>query len=236
MSAPLIKATRRLARACRQLEFSGAVRVYHPLHYARALHEDYLRQYGGGRKHAVFLGMNPGPWGMGQTGIPFGDVVSVRDYLGIHGAVQPVPPPHAKFSVQGLDCPRREVSGERLWTFFADRYGKSRRFFADFYVSNYCPLLFLNDRGSNLTPDKLAAADTAPLYAHCDDFLRALVAEMQPQWLIGVGGFAEKRLQLLFREEAGVRIGKILHPSPASPAANRGFAATAAAQLQAMGL
>ena len=235
MSKTLITATRRLQRACGELRFSGAVQVYHPLHYARPLHEDYLRRYANGHKRAIFLGMNPGPWGMGQTGIPFGDVVSVRDYLGISGEVN-APPPHGKFSVQGLACTRREVSGERLWGLFAERYGSSRKFFRDYYVTNYCPLLFLGGSGANLTPDKLPAADTALLYRHCDDFLQTLVDTLQPKVLVGVGGFAEKRLRLLFAGRSDLQIGRILHPSPASPAANRGFTAAAATQLKALGL
>ena len=34
-------------------------------------------------KRVVFLGMNPGPFGMAQVGVPFGEVAAVRDWLRI---------------------------------------------------------------------------------------------------------------------------------------------------------
>lgn len=237
MSTALQRATRTLQRASAAAAPPAAAFVYHPLAYAWPAHRTYLHRYGGGRKHALFIGMNPGPWGMGQTGIPFGDVVSVRTYLDITAPITAPPDTHPKRPVQGFACTRREVSGARLWALFAQRYGCSENFFANYYVSNYCPLLFLSARGSNLTPDKFPAAETAALYAHCDAFLRSLVRHMQPQLLVGVGDFAAKRLHKVFDEAAdGLRIGKILHPSPASPAANAGFARTASAQLRALGL
>ena len=108
-------------------------------------------------------------------------------------------------------------------------------FFADHFVANYCPLAFLDEGGRNLTPDKLRAADTTPLFAACDEHLRAVVQALQPEWVIGVGDFAARRAQLTL---AGgrARFGKVLHPSPASPAANRGWSAAATGQLKALGV
>ena len=235
MSEAIIRATRTLRRATEGAEFSPPVAaVYHPLSYAWEAHKEYLHRYAGGTKRAIFIGMNPGPWGMAQTGIPFGDVESVRDYLGITAPVGTPSVIHPKRPVLGLNCPRREVSGARLWGFFQQQYGDSAAFFKECYVSNYCPLLFLRDSGANLTPVQLPAAETAALYAHCDKFLRTLVQQMQPEMLIGVGDFAETRLRALFGGKSGLRIGKILHPSPASPAANKGFAEKAAAQLASL--
>ncbi|MCH9705511.1 MAG: single-stranded DNA-binding protein [Proteobacteria bacterium] len=237
MSAVLINATKQLAKCCRQSQFSAPVsHVYYPLEYAWAAHEQYLQRFATGRKKAIFVGMNPGPWGMGQTGIPFGDVVSVRDWLGICTAVKTPEVEHPKRIIQGFDCPRREVSGTRLWGLFAECYGSAEQFFSQHFVINYCPLLFLGATAANVTPDKLPAATTAALYRCCDTFLKKAVAELQPHYLIGVGGFAEKRLQLLFNERKNYTISKILHPSPASPAANRSFTATASGQLAALGL
>lgn len=238
MSASLIIATRRLSSCCRNHEFSAPVsQVYYPLEYAWKPHRQYLQQYGGsGGKQVLFVGMNPGPWGMAQTGIPFGDVPSVRDYLAICADVEQPPDMHPKRPVQGFSCARREVSGSRLWRFFAERYGSAERFFSRHFVINYCPLLFMRDSGANLTPDKLPTAETALLYICCDAFLQTTVAIMQPSILIGIGEFAEKRLQYLFGDNEALTIGKILHPSPASPASNRGFERIAAGQLDALGV
>ncbi|MCX6894113.1 MAG: single-stranded DNA-binding protein [Verrucomicrobia bacterium] len=206
--------------------------VYNPLAYAWTAHEKYLRQFGGGRKRVVFLGMNPGPFGMAQTGVPFGEVAAARDWLKISAPVARPAEEHPKRPVQGFDCLRSEVSGRRLWGLFADRFGTPEKFFAQHFVTNYCPLAFLSPTGSNLTPDKLPAAEQGRLFAACDAHLRRVLEILEPEWLIGVGAFA------LARGEAvggGVKLGKILHPSPASPAANRGWAAAATKQLGDLG-
>lgn len=181
--------------------------------------------------------MNPGPWGMAQTGVPFGEVAAVRDWLGVRDNTGRPHDEHAARPVRGFACPRSEVSGKRLWGLFRERFGSAERFFADHFVLNYCPLMFLqtdDGRCRNLTPDKLPAAESKPLFAACDDFLRLTVQALQPEWLVGIGLFAEQRLQTLFAGEK-YSIGRILHPSPASPASHD-FARKAAEQMVSLGL
>ena len=243
-AANIIAASRTLAHACEELRFAAPVtHIYNPLIYARAPFEDYVQRYGDGDKRVLFLGMNPGPWGMAQTGIPFGEVRAVHKWLQLRGVVNKPPDEHPKRPVQGFDCRRSEVSGKRLWAIFADKFANAEEFFAGHFVLNYCPLLFLsaiNNRCTNLTPDKLPANETAPLFALCDTFLRTAVTEMRPQHLIGIGAFAESRLRIIFGNgddgNDNPTIGKILHPSPASPAANRGFQSAAEKQLQDIGV
>ena len=235
----LISASRKLTKTCESLSFGAPVtHVYHPLIYAQKSYETYLSRYAKSPKKAIFLGINPGPWGMAQTGIPFGDIASVRDWLKIKVTVTQPPYCHPKRPVLGFDCPRNEVSGQRLWGFFQSRYGTPESFFTDYLVLNYCPLLFLqadNGRVSNLTPDKLTAAEREPLYAACDVFMRKIAADLNPSMWIGIGGFAEARLRLLFGDSGAV-IGKIPHPSPASPLANRGFDKAASEHLRLLGI
>ncbi len=209
--------------------------VYHPLVYAWPAHEAYLRAFGATRKRIVFLGMNPGPFGMAQTGVPFGEVAAVRDWMKIVGHVGQPARPHPKRPVEGFACARSEVSGRRLWGLFAERHGRAEDFFADHFVANFCPLAFLDEGGRNLTPDKLAAPEMARLFDACDEHLRQLAAALRPQWFVGVGDFAEKRARAAL-DGAGVRFGRILHPSPASPAANRGWAGQATKQLKELGI
>jgi hypothetical protein len=84
LAAALVEAGRRLADRVSGLRFSGPVAyVYNPLEYARGAYEQYLTRWGDGVRRVVFLGMNPGPWGMVQTGVPFGEVHAVRDWLKI---------------------------------------------------------------------------------------------------------------------------------------------------------
>ncbi|MFT3962434.1 uracil-DNA glycosylase family protein [Propionivibrio sp.] len=231
----LVAAARKLSLAVGRMEFSPPVtHVYNPLDYAWAPHEQYLRRFGGGRKRIVFLGMNPGPFGMVQCGIPFGEIAAARDWLGIDAPVGKPARENPKRPVEGFGCPRSEVSGRRLWGLFQERFGSAEAFFAEHFVANYCPLAFF-DGGRNLTPDKLPAREAGPLYAACDAHLRALVAALEPEWIVGVGGFAEARAAEALRGTA-TRIGRVLHPSPASPAANRGWAEAATRQLVAQGI
>ncbi len=263
----LIAASRELSDRVGKLKFSAPItHVYNPLEYAREPHELYLRKYGGGRKRVVFLGMNPGPFGMAQTGVPFGEIPAARDWLGISAPVGKPEPEHPKRPVTGFACERSEVSGRRLWGLFAQRFGAPEKFFAEHFVSNYCPLVFCEESGRNFTPDKLPAAEQAKLFAACDEHLRRVVEILEPEWLIGVGGFAQKRAEAM-AEQIGARpnestvkgcshpspsiplpvegrgksyklnVGVILHPSPASPAANRGdWGKTVTGQLVELGV
>jgi single-strand selective monofunctional uracil DNA glycosylase len=219
----LVQISRELARRVDRLKFGAPVsHVYNPLAYAREPHEQYLEKYGGGSGRVVLLGMNPGPFGMAQTGVPFGDVRLVRDWLGVQGHVGRPKHEHPKRPVLGFACERSEVSGTRLWGWARDRFGKPEQFFAHFFVVNYCPLVFMEESCRNVTPDKLPAREREALFLACDEALRRIVEELEPSWLIGVGGFAESRAKAALGER--VKIGCILHPSPASPAANAGWA------------
>jgi len=232
----LVRISRALARRLEGMRFGAPVtHVYDPLVYARAPHEAYLRRYGQGQGRVVLLGMNPGPFGMAQTGVPFGDVTFVLDWLGVEGRVDRPPREHPQRPVAGFACARSEVSGTRFWGWARDRFGRPEHFFARFFVANYCPLAFMEESGRNRTPDKLAAEERAPLYAACDQALRAIVEELRPTHVIGVGGFAEERAAEAL---AGldVRTGCILHPSPANPAANRDWSGTVERQLASYGV
>jgi single-strand selective monofunctional uracil DNA glycosylase len=58
--------------------------IYNPLEYASEPLENYFRKYAvGGHKKILFLGMNPGPFGMMQTGVPFGEINAVKNWLEI---------------------------------------------------------------------------------------------------------------------------------------------------------
>jgi single-strand selective monofunctional uracil DNA glycosylase len=232
----LVDIAQQLADAVDDLSFSPPVtHVYNPLAYAWEPHRRYLERWGGGRKEVVLLGMNPGPWGMAQTGVPFGEVALVRDWVGVEAPVGKPAREHPKRPVEGFGCARSEVSGRRLWGWARERFGTPEAFFARFLVLNYCPLVFLEESGRNRTPDKLPAAERGPLEAACDRALRSSVAALSPTWVIGVGGFAERSAR---RALAGldVRVGRVLHPSPASPAANLGWAHRAEAELIALGI
>lgn len=219
-----------------RLSFGAPVtHVYNPLDYARAPVGRYLELAGSAPKRAVFLGMNPGPYGMAQTGVPFGTVGMVRDWIGIDENVSKPANEHPKRPVLGFDCAREEVSGSRFWGWARERFGTAEAFFDRFFVANYCPLVFMEESGRNRTPDKLPVAERAGLFRHCDRAFQETVEALEPEIVIGVGKFAEDRAKALLAG-SGVRTGRVLHPSPASPVANRGWAPQAEAQLAALGV
>lgn len=228
--------TDQLVTEVERLRFSAPVtHVYNPLVYARKPYDRYLELYGAAPKQVVLVGMNPGPFGMAQTGVPFGDVAMVRDWLGVSGPVDKPDREHPKRPVQGYGCPRSEVSGTRLWGWARDLFGTPDRFFSRFFVANYCPLCFMEESGRNRTPDKLAPEERKRLFAACDRALRRTIDYLQPSIVLGVGKFAESRaVEALSGLE--VTVGTVLHPSPASPAANRGWAQAATKTLESYGI
>ena len=203
--------SRRLCREVDRLEFAPPVtHVYNPLRYARARHEEFLERHADPRAKALLLGMNPGPFGMAQTGVPFGEIDAVRRWLGIEGKVGRPENEHPKRPVQGFACTRNEVSGRRLWGWAEERFGKPRRFFRRFFVWNYCPLAFLEETGRNRTPDKLPAAERDALFEVCDDALRRIVAWLQPEQVVGIGRFAMDRAKAALPDTT-IPIGTVLH-------------------------
>ena len=235
----LLGLAKELSRRVSNMRFGDPVSfVYNPLEYAWDAHAEYLSRYGNRSVRVLFVGMNPGPWGRVQTGVPFGDVVSVREWLSISAEVRRPARTHPKRPILGFDCERREVSGTRLWGLFADRFTTPQAFFAEHFVANYCPLAFLEEGGRNVTPDKLAASERVPLLEACDLHLSDALRLLEPRWAIGVGAFAAARVKAVCADPrlSRVKHGKILHPSPASPAANRGWAEQATAQLTALGV
>jgi single-strand selective monofunctional uracil DNA glycosylase len=232
----LIEISRTLAERTDRLVFTPPVtHVYNPLIYARASHEAYLERWGTAPKAALLLGMNPGPFGMAQTGIPFGEVGLVRSFLGIQAPVGKPKLEHPKRLVLGFDCPRSEVSGARLWGWARDRFQTPQRFFEQFFVVNYCPLAFMEESGRNRTPEKLPTRERDQLFAACDQALREIVEILRPSHVIGVGGFAEQRARAALSGTA-VEITSIQHPSPANPQANRGWAEAVEKKLEASGI
>lgn len=232
----LISAYETLSQSLSTLTFKEPVAyIYNPLEYARESHERYLREFGEGEKEVVFLGMNPGPFGMAQTGVPFGEISAVRDWLGIKADIGAPPVVHPKRPIQGFDCQRSEVSGKRLWGWAQKRFRDPGVFFTRFFVTNYCPLVFMEESGRNRTPDKLPADERSRLFEHCDQTLRRVVDVFNPEYVIGIGRFAEQRA-LIALADVEVKIARISHPSPANPKANRGWEDLIEGELNEIGV
>jgi single-strand selective monofunctional uracil DNA glycosylase len=232
----IIRVAQQLRDSVEGLRFGLPVtHVYNPLVYAWRSHSDYLRRYGSSPKEVVFLGMNPGPWGMAQTGVPFGEVELVREWLQIEEVVEKPRREHPKRPIEGFGCPRSEVSGRRLWGWARARFRTPECFFERFFVANYCPLCFLEESGRNRTPDRLPSRERRPLLALCDEALAQTIEALRPRIVVGLGQFATARATAALAGVA-VEVGRVLHPSPASPRANRGWAAQAERELEELGM
>lgn len=234
----LFKAAKRLSKEVDALSFAEPVtHVYNPLAYAWKSHQAYLSLVNPTGASVVFLGMNPGPWGMAQTGVPFGEIGAARDWMGIDEKVRRPTDEHPKRPIEGFTCDRSEVSGRRLWGLFQQRFKTPKAFFAKHFVTNYCPLVFMEESARNRTPDKLPAAERRPLDDACDRHLQAVLKALQPEHVVGVGVYAEGCLKRAL--ESGccdAKLSRILHPSPASPAANKDWSGKATAQLVEAGI
>lgn len=225
-----------LSERVASMRFSPPVtNVYNPLDYAKDPYLAYCKRYAGGPKEAVFVGMNPGPWGMAQTGVPFGDVGMVTQWLRIGGDVNTPPKEHPKRPIMGFKCHRGEVSGQRLWGWAKSRFASPDRFFRRYWVANYCPLVFMEESGRNRTPDKLKKVEKQLLFDACDEALRRTVALLEPQYVIGIGNFAFQQAKSSLAG-MNIQVERISHPSPANPKANRGWAELIEGELDGMGL
>ena len=161
----VLDAARELTTALAGRRFAAPVAaVYAPLEYAWCGFRAYVERYTPEQAHALFLGMNPGPFGMTQTGVPFGDVALVRDWLQIECAVRAPAHAHPRRPIEGFACRRREVSGSRLWGLFRDRFGDPAAFFGDArqLVVNYCPLMFLEQSRPQPHPGQVAGGGAHP--------------------------------------------------------------------------
>jgi len=235
----LVDAAKKLHSACSNLkdELEPPLSfTYEPLDYAWQVHEQYLTRYGGLGAKTVLLGMNPGPWGMGQTGVPFGDVSKVTDYLRLEGEVGSPSETHPKRPVHGLDCTRGEVSGTRLWSIIEEIYGDADSAHERLFVVNHCPLLMFDVEARNLTPDKLRGDSAKRLLQVCDEHLREVVTALGAERVVGVGAYARKRAEIALGNlaDSKVTIDSIPHPSPASPLANRNGGADWRAEVRSV--
>lgn len=202
-----------LVQALSQLKFGLPVTcVYNPLVYAQELHEQYVRNYGGRKVEVLLVGMNPGPYGMAQTGVPFGDGTIVRDFLKISG----------------------KISGQRFWGWAQRQFNSATNFLNRFWIHNYCPLIFMEASGKNRTPDKLPASERELLETPCNKALVATINLIQPRLVVGIGKYSTKRIRASGAQD--IVIGEVMHPSPANPKANKEWAKVFEIQLKSLGV
>ncbi|KAH8271369.1 hypothetical protein KR018_007666 [Drosophila ironensis] len=207
-----------LNKALEELEpASNIACIYNPLVYASRLHGDYLRRYLSGPKKLVLVGMNPGPNGMGQTGIPFGNVRTVKVMMQLSGTVDKPAVEHPKRPVVGLDCHIEEPSGVRLWELFLRLSGNMDTFSQQCFVHNFCPLAFFDEAGRNLTPSELKGTYKTRIRDLCLEALEQQLALLKPTIVVAVGEYVHSVLKRSdYCKSDSISVLRLAHPSPRS--------------------
>lgn len=92
----------------------------------------YEKFYGDHSKRYLILGINPGRYGAGVTGVPFTDPVKLETRLGIRNSLPKKP----------------ELSADFIHTLI-DAYGGAEKFFGKFFINSVSPLGFIQN-GNNI--------------------------------------------------------------------------------------
>ncbi|XP_073844130.1 single-strand selective monofunctional uracil-DNA glycosylase-like [Musca autumnalis] len=184
--------------------------IYRPLDYAAQIYRNFLQKYLNGPKRILFVGMNPSRYGSLLTGIPFGDITTVRDRM--------------QLDVSSLDSMEigEEQSSQRFWnlikSIFNDEQDFIDRFFQNCFVHNVCPLVFINNNGHNVSFQSLAermTMETRQIEVICRSYLELQVQLLQPEIIIAVGWYAFNMLRSLdYYKNGRCIVEKIPHPSP----------------------
>jgi len=118
---------------CKELDYTGplppGIKIMNPFRnnpeVLPAIEQFYNRYYSDNKKRHMILGINPGRFGAGVTGIPFTDTTRLREKCGIE--------------IPGLKS--FETSSVFVYEMI-DRYGGPEKFYGDFYISSVSPLGF----------------------------------------------------------------------------------------------
>ncbi|CAL1685046.1 unnamed protein product [Lasius platythorax] len=237
ISDKLLSIEQELCTKLQDVTFPSLVQyIYNPLEYASETHAMYVHKYCTGEKKILFVGMNPGPWGMSQTGVPFGEINMVRNWLKIFGPVGSPLKEHPDRKITGFQCTRSEISGLRLWGLFRDLCGSPENFFRYAYMHNYCPLAFMDARARNITPAELKGEGQRILHEACDKSLIDIIRLLKVEIIVGIGNYAEKRAQIAVQMGGlSVQVMVLRHPSPRA-VGNQNWNETAMQRLDELGL
>ncbi|XP_055849953.1 single-strand selective monofunctional uracil DNA glycosylase [Episyrphus balteatus] len=202
------------------LKFPNITHVYNPIEYAFDLHCQYLKKYLNGPKKMLLIGMNPGPNGMAQNGVPFGNTNTVKNLMKIEGQVEQPPSLHPKRPVTGLACKTEEPSGVRIWTLIGKLAGSLEIFSQQCFMHNFCPLAFFDVQGKNITPGELKGDVKAEVRNICLKYLEQEIQLIQPEIIIAIGSYVGDCMKRLAKQSiyigSNIKILQLAHPSPRS--------------------
>lgn len=160
----------RVIRFNRQLHFDGelpgGIRIMNPFREDKKVNvvaaEFYRKYYSDTRKRRIIIGINPGRFGGGVTGIPFTDPKRLIEKCGIafHGEL------------------KHEPSSAFIYEMI-EAYGGPEKFYGDIYINSMCPLGFtnINEKGREVNYNYYDSAElTAAVYDFMDASLRKQIA------------------------------------------------------------
>jgi hypothetical protein len=120
-------------------DLPGEIRVMNPFVESpgalRVSSEFYRKFYNDNEKRRLILGINPGRFGGGVTGIPFTDTRRLAEKCGL--------------TLDGVST--HEPSSVFIYELI-DLYGGVQKFYSDFYINSPCPLGFVkkNEKGREI--------------------------------------------------------------------------------------
>ena len=94
----------------------------------------------------------------------------------------------------------------------------------------------MNSSGKNIIPSALPKESRKILFDTCDISLKKLVDLLDVEAVVGIGKFACDRARMALKDKPDVKMHLIMHPSPASPAANKDWAGIVKKQLKESGV
>nr|XP_022920875.1 single-strand selective monofunctional uracil DNA glycosylase-like [Onthophagus taurus] len=199
------------------LTFSFPVHyIYNPLEYAWEPHSTFVKTYCKGTKDVLFLGLNPGPWGMCQTGIPFGEVNISKEWLKMNGEVEKPKDECPKKQIKGFECHRSEESGKRFYGFFKNLCRTPEAFFKNAFVYNLCPLAFMKKESANITPHELKGQIKKDIENICGKTLVDILKLLDIKIIVALGRYTEKQaIEITQGFQLGhIKVIYMPHPSP----------------------
>ncbi|KAF7991960.1 hypothetical protein HCN44_010761 [Aphidius gifuensis] len=181
--------------------------IYCPIIYAKTVHFNYLNKYCRDKKNIMILGMNPGPWGMSQTGVPFGEINIVIDWLKINGHIDKPKRQHEQRQVDGFSCKRSEISGRKFWSLFKKLSNNPDTFFRHCFLRNFFkPTIIIII---------IAGPEQKKLQEFCDQALIEVIKILDVKVIIGVGRFSEQRAKKVVKTaKLSTKVLWMIHPSP----------------------
>lgn len=118
-----------------QFKLPNGVELLLPFNSAETIRVNelfYSKFFNDSKKRTLILGINPGRFGAGVTGVNFTDPIRLERELGIENAFVKKP----------------ELSSDFIYRMI-QAYGGASKFYADFFISAVCPVGFVKD-GKNL--------------------------------------------------------------------------------------